>query len=99
MPKYQARFGGGRRKRKNGQYSCSDLGGTLKERASVPSPPPRWRSPHRKELEMGTRLLLGLALTGLLLGGPADAGVIIAVDEHGDGVGTLGGGALPFLSA
>jgi hypothetical protein len=43
---------------------------------------------------MGTRLLLGLALTGLLLRGPADAGVIIAVDEHGDGVGTLGGGSL-----
>jgi hypothetical protein len=43
---------------------------------------------------MVTRKLLGLALAGLLLGGPAGAGVIIAVDEDGNGVGTLGSGFL-----
>jgi hypothetical protein len=43
---------------------------------------------------MGSRLSLSLALAGLLLCEPACAGMIIEVDENGNGIGTLGVGFL-----
>jgi hypothetical protein len=43
---------------------------------------------------MGIPVFLSLALAGLLLIGPARAGMIIEVDEDGNGVGTVGAGSL-----
>jgi hypothetical protein len=43
---------------------------------------------------MGIHWSLGVVLASLLLCGPAGADTIIAVDENGNGVGTLGGGFL-----